>query len=174
MLAVALYLNAGLARTCAIYIGALNVVVSAKNFIMYPELQKDSLMNGCFMVLFCIVCVIVVKTMAKHAEEDTDAIKDQMDSAAKVASEIIEMSEKLADKFDGAREKAEILTESMTTSNNSVKEIASSVKLTAEAMNSRHYRQMIFKLIWRTQSVRRRRFRRHRMYHRLQLKKVQH
>lgn len=134
MLAVALYLNAGLARTCAIYIGALNVVVSAKNFIMYPELQKDSLMNGCFMVLFCIVCAIVVKTMAKHAEEDTDAIKEQMDSAAKVASEIIEMSEKLADKFDGAREKAEILTESMTTSNNSVKEIASSVKLTAEAI----------------------------------------
>lgn len=134
MLAVVLYLNAGLARTCAIYVGALNVVVSAKNYIMYPELQKDSLMNGCFMVLFCIVCAIVVKTMAKHAEEDTDAIKEQMDSAAKVASEIIEMSEKLADKFDGAREKAEILTESMTTSNNSVKEIASSVKLTAEAI----------------------------------------
>ena len=134
MLAVVLYLNAGLTRTCAIYVGALNVVVSAKNYMAYPELRKDSLMNGCFMVLFCIVCAIVVKTMAKHAEEDTDAIKDQMDTAARVSAEIIEMSEKLADKFDGAREKAEILTESMTTSNNSVKEIASSVKLTAESI----------------------------------------
>lgn len=134
MLAVVLYLNAGLTRTCAIYVGALNVVVSAKNYMAYPELRKDSLMDGCFMVLFCIVCAIVVKTMAKHAEEDTDAIKDQMDTAARVSAEIIEMSEKLADKFDGAREKAEILTESMTTSNNSVKEIASSVKLTAEAI----------------------------------------
>lgn len=134
MLAVMLYMDAGLTRVCAIYVGALNVVVSAKNFISYAELQSDSLLQGCFMVLFCIVCAIVVKTMAKHAEEDTLAIKEQMDTAAQVASEIIEMSEKLADKFDGAREKAEILTESMTTSNNSVKEIASSVKLTAEAI----------------------------------------
>ncbi len=134
MLAVMLYMDAGLTRVCAIFVGVLNVVVSAKNYISYPELQSTSLLQGCFMVLFCIVCAIVVRTMAKHAQEDTLAIKNQMDAAAKVAAEIIEMSEKLADKFDGAREKAEILTESMTTSNNSVKEIASSVKLTAEAI----------------------------------------
>lgn len=134
MLAVMLYMDAGLTKICATFVGVLNVVVSTKNYIMYPDLQSDSILNGCFMVLFCIVCAMVVKTMAKHAEEDTLAIKEQMDTAAQVASEIIEMSEKLADKFDGAREKAEILTESMTTSNNSVKEIASSVKLTAEAI----------------------------------------
>lgn len=140
MLAVMLYMDAGLTRVCAIFVGVLNVAVSAKNYISYPELQSDSLLQGCFMVLFCIVCGIVVKTMAKHAEEDTLAIKEQMDMAAQVASEIIEMSEKLADKFDGAREKAEILTESMTTSNNSVKEIASSVKLTAEAIEQQTLR----------------------------------
>lgn len=134
MLAVTLYLNVGLTRVCASFIAVLNVVVSVKNFMAYPELQTFSILQGCFIVLFCVVSAIVVKTMAKHAEEDTNAIKEQMDTAARVSAEIIEMSEKLADKFDGAREKAEILTESMTTSNNSVKEIASSVKLTAEAI----------------------------------------
>lgn len=44
------------------------------------------------------------------------------------------MSGALSEKFDSAREKADVLTESMVSSNNSVKEIASSVKLTAEAI----------------------------------------
>lgn len=53
---------------------------------------------------------------------------------ARVADEIIQMSGALSEKFDSAREKADVLTESMVSSNNSVKEIASSVKLTAEAI----------------------------------------
>lgn len=134
MLAVMLYMNVGLIRICAVFVGVLNIIVSVKNYMLYPDLKSSSLLQGCFMILFCIICTIVVKLMAKHAEEDTLAIKEQMDAAAQVAAEIIKMSEKLADKFDGAREKAEILTESMETSNHSVREIASSVKLTAEAI----------------------------------------
>lgn len=93
-------------------------------------------MPFCRHVLRCcfVLCDIVVRMMAKHAKEGMGAIKNQMDTAARVASEIIEMSENLAEKFDGAREKAEVLTESMSTSNNSVKEIAASVKLTAQAI----------------------------------------
>lgn len=134
MLAVMLYMNVGLARLCSVIAIALSVISGIKNFRSYPESQGESLIQMCFVAVFCIVVCIVVKTQAQHGKEDTDAITDQMDTAERVAGEIIEMSEKLADKFDGAREKAEILTESMTTSNNSVKEIASSVKLTAEAI----------------------------------------
>lgn len=134
MLAVLLYMNVGLIRVCSAVAVILSVVSGIKNYISYPESQGESLIQMCFVAVFCIVACIVVQTQAKHGKEDTDAITEQMDTAARVASEIIEMSEKLADKFDGAREKAEILTDSMTTSNNSVKEIASSVKLTAEAI----------------------------------------
>lgn len=134
LLAVMLYMDLKLARWVVVIASALNIIAGAKNFIVMPEKQSDAFLQACFAVLFCIVCDIVVRMMAKHAKEGMGAIKNQMDTAARVASEIIEMSENLAEKFDGAREKAEVLTESMSTSNNSVKEIAASVKLTAQAI----------------------------------------
>ncbi|MGN0170817.1 MAG: methyl-accepting chemotaxis protein [Lachnospiraceae bacterium] len=134
MLAIIQYLNTKFAKAGAIYIAAVNIVASVKNFILIPSAQTDALMQGCFMVLFCIVSIIVVNSMARHTQEDTQAIKDHLNSSSLVASQIIEMSEQLADKFEGAREKAEILTNSMSNSNDSVKEIASSMKLTADAI----------------------------------------
>jgi methyl-accepting chemotaxis protein len=134
MLAVLLYMNFGLTRICAIVSVVLNLVAGAKNYYAYPATQSESLIQICFVIVFCIVMCILVKTLARHNEETTNAITEQMDTAAKVSTEIIAMSEELASKFDGAKEKAEILTESITTSNNSVKEIAASVKYTAEAI----------------------------------------
>lgn len=137
MLAVMLTMNVKLTRNTCMYIGLANLIVAVKNYMYYidnSQINAIVFMQVIYMILFCVVCYVAVKTMARHSKEDTEAIKAQMDTAARMASEIIEMSEKLADKFDGAREKAEVLTESMTTSNNSVKEIASSVKLTAEAI----------------------------------------
>ena len=137
MLAVMLGMNTKITRNVCLYLAVANLIATVKNYMYHinnPDITAIVFMQIMYMLLFCIVCYLTVRTMARHAKEDTDAIKDQMDTAAKVAAEIIEMSEKLADKFDGAREKAEVLTESMTSSNNSVKEIASSVKLTAEAI----------------------------------------
>lgn len=137
MLAVMLTMDVKLTRYTCLYIGVANVIVAVKNYLYYiddGQINAIVFMQVIYMVLFCVVCNVTVRIMAKHSKEDADAIREQMDSAARVASEIIEISERLADKFDGAREKAEVLTESMTTSNNSVREIASSVKLTAEAI----------------------------------------
>lgn len=83
-----------------------------------------------------MVCDIVVRVLARHAEENLGAIKEQMDSSARIASEIMGLSEELADKFDVARERAEVLTESMNNSHDSVKEIAGSVRVTAEAVEA--------------------------------------
>lgn len=135
MLAAILYMNVGLVRWCSLFVGGLNVIVCIKNFIVLAgDVQTNSLLQTSFAVMFCVACAIIVRMQERHAKEDTDAIRQQMDTAARVASEIIEMSENLSDKFDSAKEKAEILTESMATSNTSVKEIASSIKLTAEAI----------------------------------------
>lgn len=73
-----------------------------------------------------------------------------MDAAARVADEIIQMSGALSEKFDSAREKADVLTESMVSSNNSVKEIASSVKLTAEAIEQQTMRRTASRRILKT------------------------
>ena len=96
--------------------------------------RSESVVQIVFAISFGVVMCIAVDLQARHHVEDTDAIKSQMDAAARVADEIIQMSGALSEKFDSAREKADVLTESMVSSNNSVKEIASSVKLTAEAI----------------------------------------
>lgn len=100
----------------------------------YPGTRSESVVQIVFAISFGVVMCIAVDLQARHHVEDTDAIKSQMDAAARVADEIIQMSGALSEKFDSAREKADVLTESMVSSNNSVKEIASSVKLTAEAI----------------------------------------
>lgn len=134
MLSVILYMDTKLAWTCTIIVTILNIVGAAKNYILYPATKNVSLMQACFIVVFGIVFSIVVKTQARHSKEDSDMIVTQMKTAETVSSEIIDMSQKLAEEFGKAKEKAVLLTESMTTSNDSVKEIASSVKFTAEAI----------------------------------------
>lgn len=134
MLTVMLYMDRKLARIGAVIAIIINVVSGIKNFFQYPETQAQSLMQIVFAVVFCVAAYIVVKTQSTHAKQDLNEITGQMDANARVSSEIIGMSEKLAEKFDDAKDKAELLTECMETSNNSVKEIASSVKLTAESI----------------------------------------
>lgn len=134
MLAVMLYMDKKLMRIGTIAAVVLSIVAGVKNYFQYPALSAQSFMQTIFAVVFCIIAYIVVKTQFRHTQEDLGAISDQMDSSERVASEIIDLSEQLAEKFDVAREKAELLTESMESSNNSVKEIASSVKLTADAI----------------------------------------
>ncbi len=134
MLTVMLYMDKHRAKIAMIIAIFLNVVGGIKNFIVYPETQGQSFMQMFYALIFCVAAYIIVMLQGKHAAQDVEAITSQMDTAARLAKEIMDASERLADKFDSAREKAAVLTESMEHSNNSVKEIASSVKLTAESI----------------------------------------
>lgn len=134
MLTVMLYMDKHRARVAMIVAIALNLVGGIKNYITYPETQGQSFMQMFYALVFCVAAYIIVKTQEEHAAQNVEAITSQMDTASRLAKEIMDASEQLADKFDNAKEKAEILTESMEHSNNSVKEIAASVKLTAESI----------------------------------------
>lgn len=137
MLAVVLVMDLKLTRAVCLYLSAANVIAGVKNYLHYadnPAINQIVFMQAVYMILFCIICHLTVKVMARHTTEDTEIIRTQMDNAARMTAEIMTLSEQLADKFDGARKKAEVLTESMTTSNDSVTEIAASVKLTAQAI----------------------------------------
>lgn len=136
MLAAVLYMEEKLIKCCAVIVSVLNLSLTVKTFVTGAATQADALMQSCFVILFCVVCDIVVRVLARHAEENLGAIKEQMDSSARIASEIMGLSEELADKFDVARERAEVLTESMNNSHDSVKEIAGSVRVTAEAVEA--------------------------------------
>lgn len=136
MLAVVLYTHKGLTKCCAVIVSVLSLAVTVRTFVTGIGDQTEALLQSCFTILFCVVCNIVVGILARHAEEDLEAIKEQMDSSARIAAEIMGLSEELSDKFDVAREKAEVLTESMHNSHESVKEIAGSVRVTAEAIEA--------------------------------------
>lgn len=140
LLSVVLYMDKKLAGICSVVIAVLNVISGIIHYVIYPETQAESIIQVAFAISFAVVICIVVRMLERQCKENTQAIKNQMDTAARVAAEIIQLSETLVEKFDSARDKAEVLTESMTSSNNSVKEIASSVKLTAEAIEQQTLR----------------------------------
>lgn len=112
----------------------ISIVYSVKITFSVPEEKNQVLMQTIFIVVSGVVSCIIVKLHKAHADENIQEVKNQMDASAKVASEIMELSEKLAEKFDVANENASVLTESMENSHNSVKEIAASVRVTAEAI----------------------------------------
>ncbi len=134
MLAIMLYMDAKFTSVGSLVITILNVVTGIKNCVSSPDMLSDTIINVVVMIMFCVVSSIVVQTQERHAAEDVEAIKEQMDSSHRVALEIVGLSQQLAEKFDIARKKAEELTDSMCTSQNAVEEIASSVKFTAEAI----------------------------------------
>lgn len=137
MIAVVLYMDKKLIKCCAVIVSVLSLAITAKTFATgASDIQGDAVLQSCFAILFCVVCDIVVHVLARHAEEDLGAIKEQMDSSARIASEIMGLSEELAEKFDVARERAEVLTETMHNSHESVKEIAGSIRVTAEAVEA--------------------------------------
>lgn len=120
-------------RSAAIAI-ILNILFCVKISILHPADGAACASQTIFAVFSCIVACSMIKTLSRHQQENLDIIKEQMDTNTKVAEEIIRLSEQLSAKFDIAREQAGVLTESMTTSNDSVQEIASSVKMTAESI----------------------------------------
>ena len=112
----------------------LNLIYCVKMCIALPDVSNQVVIQTICIIVTGLVSYIIVKIHKVHAEENLTEVRNQMEANAKVATEIIELSERLADKFDIAKEKAFILNESMDNSHNSVKEIASSVRVTAEAI----------------------------------------
>ena len=100
MLTVMLYRDIRLARISAIAMGALNVISGILHFVKYPGTRSESVVQIVFAISFGVVMCIAVDLQARHHVEDTDAIKSQMDAAARVADEIIQMSGALSEKFD--------------------------------------------------------------------------
>ncbi|WP_167957018.1 methyl-accepting chemotaxis protein [Anaerosporobacter faecicola] len=140
MLSVMSYMNVKRARNAMIIAIALNVASATRNFVLYPDTQDQSFMQTFYVVLFCIGAYKIIKMLSKHMKENIEEISKQMDTTSLLVKEIIGASEQLTAKFKCAQENAQILTESMQVSDSSVKEIAASVKLTAEAIESQTMR----------------------------------
>ena len=118
---------------CTIAAGE-NIIFCIKNCIVYPETSSEGVIQMLFAVLVCATAYVIVKLQERQEIEKMEEIGRRGEAQQTVARAIIELSEALSDKFDGAREVAEKLTESMEISHSSVSDIAKSVKLTAESI----------------------------------------
>lgn len=115
-------------------------IVNAIKLMQYLVIYNDqTTMATCvvqliFAISATIIAYIIVKMMQQHHTQDKDEVKRRAKEQQTVAENIMQMSDELVTKFESAKDKAELLTESVQTSNDSVKEIAFGVKSTAEAI----------------------------------------
>ncbi len=114
--------------------GVLNLIYCIKMCLTAVDVTDQVVIQTVCIITTGIVSYILVKVQVAHADENLDEVKKQMEANTKVAAEIIDLSEKLSEKFDVAKENASVLTDSMNNSHNSVEEIAASVRVTAEAI----------------------------------------
>lgn len=114
----------------------INVIKLLQYIFIYKD---DDRLSTCFVQLIfaiasTVVANIIVKMMQQHHHEDKEEVERRAKEQQTVAENIVDMSDELVTKFETAKMKAEMLTESVETSNESVKEIAYGVKSTAEAI----------------------------------------
>lgn len=87
-----------------------------------------------FALAATVIAYILVQMLSKHHTEDKDEVERRAKEQQTVAENVIRLSDELVQMFDKAKEKAGVLTDSMETSNSSVKEISYGVKSTAESI----------------------------------------
>ena len=109
-------------------------VLQCKMIYQSESLFSDSFTQLIFAVATTVVAYIVVKMMQDHHTQDKEEVERRAKEQQTIAENIIRLSDDLVHMFEQAKEKAERLTESMETSNGSVKEISLGVKSTAQAI----------------------------------------
>ena len=134
ILVAVLFTDRLFAKITMVLASVLSIIYSVKITFTVHEAKNLVVTQTIFIIVAGIVSCIIVNMHKKHTDENIQEVKNQMDAGAKVAAEVMGLSEKLAEKFDIASENASVLTESMENSHNSVKEIAASVRVTAEAI----------------------------------------
>ena len=101
-----------------------------------PESMSQIIIQFVFALLTCIILIMVTYTQANQSEESLDEVRDSLDSSERVSKEITRLAFELAEKFEIAKENAEETVEAVNTSVRAVDEIAESVKLTAESIET--------------------------------------
>lgn len=134
LLAAALYADKKFALRLVGAISTINIISCARFCLNGSDLAEIFVIQAIFVVTTAVVVYLIVKTQVKHNQENLEQMKEQMDTSERIAFEIIDLSKQLAEKFDLANEHASVLTDSMGNSHGSVKEIAASVRVTAEAI----------------------------------------
>lgn len=97
----------------------------------YAE-ASNSLLPVIFTIVGCCIGVFVTSIQNKISKENLEEVASKAEMQMETSKKIIELANALNQKFTSANEVSQNLSESVSTSNNSVSEIASSTKVNAE------------------------------------------
>lgn len=131
---VLLYRNVRIAQIGATAAALVNFIYVVITCMSNPEKVTDSVLQMFFVIVVCIAAFDTVRLQEKQLKEDMDLIHRQHEEQREAARKIISVSEKLSEKLGEARGIMVTLNDSMRISHTSVKEIADSVKVTAESV----------------------------------------
>ena len=129
----------GFSDTKLIFSGSAVAVIGTVVFLISLVARgltsvTDIISGILFAVTSCVLAALVIKLQNACAKENLDEARTAAEAQYATSQEIVKLANDLNQKFVSAKEVSAVLTESMTTSHNSVAEIAESTKCNAEAI----------------------------------------
>lgn len=111
-----------------------NLVLCIQNITAKSDTVVLSIIQFVIVLVTCILAMIVVKSMDKKQSAQMESTNRRLNNSRAVTQQIMALSEKLANKYDTARDKTAELSQSMENSSNAIGEISDSIKVTAESV----------------------------------------
>lgn len=131
---VLLYRNIKIAKLGAAAATLVNLVYVLIACVKDAERIPDSILQMFFVIVVCIAAVDTVRLQSRQLKEERDLIDEQHEQQQAGAQKIISVSERLTEKLGEAKGIMVTLNDAMKVSHSSVREIADSVKVTAESV----------------------------------------
>jgi len=138
MYPVALYVMLYMDTRFTIIAGSLcamfNVIICVVNTITHENSLHQNVGQLIFAFVTCFFAVAIAKIQDRHRGEQMAEIENNIESSDRVTKQIVSLSNDLVDNFVEAKEQAGTMGSSMTVSDEAVKEISASIRMTAEAI----------------------------------------
>ena len=90
----------------------------------------------CFLIPAVYIAMRVTSVHLKHSDENVREVQKGAEIQSRTSDSIVSLAQQLNQKFESARENAEMLNDTMRTTHNSVSEIADSSRVNAESIEN--------------------------------------
>ena len=111
-----------------------NLILCIKNITAKSDDMVLSIVQTIVILLTCILGIVSIKKIDKSQSSQIESTNRRLNNSRAVTQQIMSLSEKLANKYDLAKEKTGELSTCMESSTNAIKEISDSIKVTAESV----------------------------------------
>ena len=129
---VMFYMERQLTVTGAALCIICNIILCFKYYGLYPESLPQIISQLIFAIITCSILITVTFIHVKQSEESIGEVRNSLETSERVSGEITQLALELTEKFEVAKHDAADTVSAAETSVKAVDEIAASVRLTAE------------------------------------------